>query len=64
VPFTLQLNLKLATASWDKTARVWLWRPKDLIADVCARLPRNLTAEEWKQYLGEEPYRKTCEQLP
>ena len=27
-------------------ARVWLWQSKDLIADACDRLPRNLTREE------------------
>ncbi len=25
---------------------------------------RNLTQEEWRQYLGDEPYRKTCPNLP
>ena len=50
----------LATAGWDKTARLWLRRPEDLIGEACRLLPRNLTREEWRQYLGEEPYRKTC----
>ena len=50
----------LATASKDHTARVWLWRPDDLIAEACARLTRDLSREEWQQYLGEELYRKTC----
>jgi WD40 repeat protein len=50
----------LATASADYTTRVWLWRPEDLIAVACTRLTRNLTLEEWRQYLGDEPYRKTC----
>jgi WD40 repeat protein len=54
----------LATASGDKTARLWLWRPEDLIAEVCRWLPRNLTKEEWPQYLGDEPYRPTCPELP
>lgn len=55
----------LATASDDKTARVQRWQPEGLIDEACARLTRNLTKEEWRQYLGdEEPYRKTCEKLP
>jgi WD40 repeat protein len=37
-----------------------LWRAEDLIAEACARLDRNLTEAEWRQYLGDEPYRKTC----
>lgn len=35
----------------------------DLIADACSKLDRNLTREEWKTYLGNLPYRKTCEHL-
>jgi len=54
----------LATASADYTTRVWLWRPEDLIAVACTRLTRNLTLEEWRQYLGDEPYRKTCANVP
>jgi hypothetical protein len=38
--------------------------PDDLIADACSRLPRNLTRLEWRQYLGDEPYRPTCPNLP
>ena len=49
----------LATGGEDGTARVWLWRPEDLTAEACSRLTRNLTPEEWGQYLGDEPYRKT-----
>jgi WD40 repeat protein len=54
----------LATASADRTTRLWHWRSKDLIAEACSRLPRNLTPEEWRQYLGDEPPRKTCPGLP
>jgi WD40 repeat protein len=54
----------LATASEDKTARLWLWRPEDLIKEACSRLTRNLTPQEWQQYLGDEPYRKICPELP
>jgi hypothetical protein len=43
---------------------VWRWQPEDLIAMACARLTRNLTPAEWQQYLGSEPYRKTCPNLP
>ncbi len=34
------------------------------MAEACRRLPRNLTREEWPLYLGNEPYRKTCPNLP
>ncbi|MBW4548699.1 MAG: hypothetical protein KME25_30485 [Symplocastrum torsivum CPER-KK1] len=54
----------LATASEDKTARVSLVGLENLITEACRRLTRNLTPEEWQQYLGDEPYRKTCPNLP
>jgi dipeptidyl aminopeptidase/acylaminoacyl peptidase len=55
----------VVSGSWDDTARVWWWRPKDLIAESCRRLPRNLTREEWRQYVGPEaPYHATCPGKP
>jgi energy-coupling factor transporter ATP-binding protein EcfA2 len=53
----------LATASGN-IMKIWLWLPKDLIAAVKPKLTRNLTPEEWKQFLGDEPYHKTFEDLP
>ncbi|WP_136810852.1 toll/interleukin-1 receptor domain-containing protein [Desulfosediminicola flagellatus] len=44
----------LATASTDATAGLWLWRPDDLIEEACNRLSRNLTQEEWRQFMGDE----------
>ena len=54
----------LATASDDHTARVWLWHYKDLIKEACTRLNRNLTVSEWRQYIADETYRRTCPNLP
>jgi uncharacterized protein with WD repeat len=54
----------LATASTDNTARVWFRYPEDLIDEACSRLTRNLTYEEWQRYLLDEPYPKTCPNLP
>ena len=48
----------LTTVSGN-AARIWFCRAQDILADVQIRLNRNLTTEEWKQYLGEEPYHKT-----
>lgn len=36
---------------------------QELIAEACAKLPRNLTHDEWKRYLQGEPYRTTCPSL-
>ncbi|MDJ0517631.1 MAG: peptidase C14 [Trichodesmium sp. MO_231.B1] len=56
----------LATASNDNTARIHWVRPKDLIAEACRRLGRNLTAEEWRQYINSnfDTYERTCDELP
>jgi len=48
----------------DSQARLWLWRPEDMIIEACARLPGNLTSEEWGQYITGERPRKTCPKLP
>src|SRR5665647_1768349 len=53
----------LATASIDNTARVWLWNPGDPIIEACSRLTRNPTCSEWRKYLGNVPYQKTCPNL-
>ena len=54
----------LATSGADGTAYLWILWPEDLIAKACSRIGRNLTAEEWLGYFGEEPYRPTCGNLP
>ncbi len=54
----------IATASKNGIVQVWLWHSENLIVEAQTRLTRNLTQKEWKQYLGEEPYRKTCPHLP
>jgi WD40 repeat protein len=54
----------VVSGSEDGTARVWLWQLEDLIELACAHLERNLTQAEWRQYLGDRPYRQTCPNLP
>ncbi|NET15917.1 MAG: WD40 repeat domain-containing protein [Okeania sp. SIO1H6] len=54
----------LTTFSTDDITRVWLLKSEDLITEACTRLTRNLSLEEWQQYLPNEPYRKTCPNLP
>jgi hypothetical protein len=41
-----------------------LVRTQDIVNDTCSRLTRNLTQSEWTQYIGDEPYRVTCPNLP
>src|SRR5262249_7372203 len=54
----------IATASGDHDILLWPWDQKTLIELACARLPRNLTREEWQRHNLEElefgSYRATC----
>ncbi len=54
----------LATGTDDGTASIWHWQPEDLINQACSHLTRNLSQTEWRQYVGPEPYRQTCPDLP
>jgi WD40 repeat protein len=38
--------------------------PEDLVKEAGKRLSRNLTPEEWHNYLGDEPYKRTFPELP
>jgi len=56
---------QLASGSLDNTTRTLrFWRREDLINETCSRLTRNFTLQEWTQYLGNQPYQKTCPNLP
>ena len=44
--------------------RVIPLRSDDLADLVCGRLPRNLSEEEWRVYVGAGSRRKTCPALP
>ena len=47
------------------TARVSEWQAQDLIEITCRVMPRNLTREEWKHYIGDAlPYQAVCGNLP
>lgn len=48
----------------NSTLRLFSRETGDMIDEVCRRVTRNLTAEEWCQFLPDVPYRATCENLP
>jgi WD40 repeat protein len=55
----------VVSGSNDNTARVWIYRPEDLIAEACSRVARNFTRAEWQQYIGDGlPYQAVCPNLP
>lgn len=43
---------------------LWNWNPGEWVQEVCGRVSRNLTYEEWRAYFGFEPYHQTCLNLP
>jgi WD40 repeat protein len=46
--------------------RILLWDldPKSWQQRACRIANRNLDCKEWREYFGDEPYRKTCDELP
>ena len=54
---------RIVSGSEDNTLRRWPMR-EVLDAIVCAKLPRNMTREEWKRWVGDLPYRRQCPDLP
>lgn len=46
------------------TAAAWRWGAQTQFAKTCKRLARNLSPEEWRLFLGDIVYRKTCPELP
>jgi WD40 repeat protein/energy-coupling factor transporter ATP-binding protein EcfA2 len=58
IRFTSDGNKLLATGA-DKTVRVWDINSADLFAEVSRKVKRDLTEEEWDQYIGKDiPYEK------
>ncbi|UCC61680.1 MAG: hypothetical protein JSV36_12850, partial [Anaerolineae bacterium] len=61
-----QVSGEVATATFDTSGTVNLWQLNRELWPVraCAIANRNLTPAEWWQYLGDEPYQRTCPDLP
>ena len=53
----------LASASDDSTVRLWTI-PGSWLEQACQIAGRNLTAAEWKQYVGTGPYVRDCPGYP
>jgi len=53
----------LAAGSTDGYVAMWDLDPASWLRRACAIAGRDLTAEEWQQYLGNEPYHATCSSL-
>jgi len=61
---TFSSDGKLLVVTTEDGAQVIAWRSADVLKTACSLLSRNLTAEEWTTYVGNEPYQKTCPNLP
>jgi len=60
-------NKQLAITTRDGAVRIYDLSSEpgaDLVKTACERLSRNLTPDEWSKYMRDEPYRKTCPDLP
>jgi WD40 repeat protein len=53
----------LASAGEDMTVRLWNLSD-DWTGNICRIANRNLTLDEWKQFIGANPYDCTCPDLP
>lgn len=38
----------------------WDLRPDKIVELACSLAGRNLTREEWEEFIGGRPYRRTC----
>jgi WD40 repeat protein/energy-coupling factor transporter ATP-binding protein EcfA2 len=57
-------NGEMLAAKTDEEMIAWRWRPDHLADGICRHLTRNLTSDEWDEYLQGEVYRATCSGLP
>lgn len=56
----------LIAACHESEIRIWPTSPKLLANEVCPKLTRNMTQDEWNKYVGTEesfPYESTCPNL-
>lgn len=60
----LRADVHLSEESGMAPGHLWLWQAEDLITAACARLTRNMTADEWAEFMPSQPYRETCPNLP
>ncbi|MCP4662601.1 MAG: hypothetical protein GY856_44970 [bacterium] len=44
----------------DRTIQAWNTRTEPLAEEICNRVSRNLTPDEWQEYLSNLPYQETC----
>jgi hypothetical protein len=53
-------KVDIIAAEDDRLPRVYYTSMEHLLGIACQRAVRNMTREEWGQYMGDEPHRETC----
>ena len=57
-------NNYLVTGGNQGEVRVWPTNAKKMAKEMCGKINRNMTEEEWKRYVGSEiEFRNTCKSL-
>ncbi|MCP4344862.1 MAG: hypothetical protein GY795_04970 [Desulfobacterales bacterium] len=54
----------LASGSSDNTVKLWDISLESWKKRACQIANRNMTVDEWKKYMKDEPYRKICPDIP
>jgi hypothetical protein len=49
-----------STSTHSGLLQDWVWRREDFVQAACARVAYNLSPQEWRLYLGDEPYQPAC----
>jgi WD40 repeat protein len=56
---------RLAAGSWGETIRIWIAYTEILAEMVCEKVWRNLTWDEWRQFVSADLlYKRTCPNWP
>jgi hypothetical protein len=51
----------LLSGGADRTIRIWPTRPRPMLVAICARVPRDLTPEEWAAWFPADiPWQPMC----
>jgi len=62
--FSKESNYLIVSCN-DGEVRIWPTDPKILADQICPKLGRNMTEEEWAIYVGNDvPYQQACSNLP
>jgi hypothetical protein len=54
----------LASGGWDNAVRLWDMNLESWTSNACRIANRNLSHAEWERYFPNQPYHKTCPNLP